>query len=221
MMSVRGYIGIDPGMRRVAITTNTPDQEWRTDVFTYKHKRPTDRLHELHDWMLQWAGRTIGPRQIVLAVEAPLGQLQGKARWMPAFWWAITRTLERFLTCDVAPAQDWLPGALPPLLCLDPSPASVKKFVTGKGNAPKGQVLVRIVERWRDELPEVLRAPVAEGNYEKVSDELESYAMARMAQCAADITLGMDALMKPPWRKYQINTVQDVLEMTARAVGGR
>ena len=211
-----GYIGIDPGMRRVAVTSNLPDGDWTTEVFVYQHKRHTDRLHELEAWTLDWPSRYItGNPTIVLAVEAPLGQLQGKARWMPAFWWTITRTLERFLSSDVCPAQDWEAGKLPPLLCLDPSPASVKKFVVGKGNANKGQMLVRIVEHWRDELPETLRAPVAEGDYEKVSDELESYAMARLAECAADVTLGAVG----PWYKYQLDAVRDVLAKTARAVG--
>jgi len=217
-MSDASYIGIDPGMRRVAITAGSTNCAWQTEVFTYKQKRPTDRLFELrgatHDWQTDFAGT--GPT--VLALEAPMGRLQGASRWLPAFWWEITTMFEHHAAAahNASPyAHDWQEGPLPALLCLDPSPSSIKQFVTGKGNSNKTTMVVNIVRHWREELPECLKPAVEAGDLEKICDELESYAMARLAECAAQFTLGEVA---DHWHGYQVEAVEKILTSTARMI---
>ena len=100
MMADIAYVGIDPGMTRVALTHGRDGGEWHTEVFTYRHKRATDRLHELGFAILDFAERMEPCAHIVLAMEAPLGQLHGQARWLPAFWWEMARVLEQDATSD-------------------------------------------------------------------------------------------------------------------------
>ena len=208
-------IGIDPGMGRVALTENSATASWETCVFEYKQKRPTDRLFELRATTSDWQQ---GIYPTVLALEAPMGRLQGASRWLPAFWWEITTMFEHYAAAyhNASPyAHDWEPGALPALLCLDPSPSTIKQFVTGKGNANKTTMVVNIVRHWRDELPGNLLPAVEAGDLEKICDELESYAMARMAECAAQVTLGE---VGNEWHSYQVDATIKCLESTARMI---
>ncbi len=59
---------------------------------------------------------------------------------------------------------------LTPLLLV--APTTLKKFVTGRGNADKPAMVAAIVRQWGGELP-------AEAN----TDELEAYALARLGRC--------------------------------------
>ena len=212
-------IGIDPGMRKVCLTASVAGGPWVSERFTYGRTSPTDRLFELRkltdEWQRAYADLAA---PTVLALEAPMGLLQGNSRWLPVFWWEISTMFEHRAAAyhDASSyAHEWEMGNPPALLCLDPAPAVLKKFVTDKGNANKSMMTINIVRQWEDELPPVLAPAVAEGDYSKIEDELESFALARMAELAWEITTGEAA---PHWHAYQVEAVVKCLGSTARMV---
>ncbi len=173
------------------------------------------------------------PRMVVVAAEKPGGQLKGVARWLPTFWWTVVEKIERLAAAELGfePWDHELTRAATPelldelverggLLMLDPSPGALKKFVTGKGNANKGRVLVRIVKSWlssvnsRKVLPPEVDAHIGDDDFERVGDELEAFALWKMARVAAEIVcceMGTE-------HSYRYTAVHDVLKSTARVL---
>ena len=236
-------IGIDPGMRQVAVCCRTEGRAYEVDVLVFDATSVMNRLHELERWIDMLAARLLTSGHLLLppgfvAVESALGHHRGHARWMPAFWWIIARSLERSAGADSQSYDDVkreprvLPVEAGDLVMLDPAPAALKRFVTGKGSVGKVHFLNRVSSLWgsgrRDgqdnELPDWVDRLAQEGNVEAVGDELAAFALCKLAECCAAVSQ-VDAQSTQDrgavgWHVYQTDAARDVLASNARILKG-
>jgi crossover junction endodeoxyribonuclease RuvC len=78
------------------------------------------------------------------------------------------------------------------LTWFDPRAPEVKKFATGKGNAPKDVVMMHVLKRW--------------GHESKTNNTADAYVCAAMGLAASDQLPGTNAEMRAVAEKMKANT---------------
>lgn len=131
-MAVRETIvvGIDPSLSGCAVfTSHGEGKEWKSKKLGDDLRSRKKRYDDLLQAMAQFIGRT--PSHII--IEGYLVHMKGNAIGLVEVGWHIRRgLLERF----------------PKATIIEVPPTSLKKFVTGKGNADKVAVATALSKRY-------------------------------------------------------------------------
>jgi hypothetical protein len=107
---------------------------------------------------------------IEVFIEAPLGPMQGFGRDLPILYWSIIMNLEddKFLYPTIYPV----------------SSATLKKFVTGRGNAKPEDKVVAVSTKYKDLIPLEFRvSPETKGGIMLYKDMYDAIGLAVLGHC--------------------------------------
>lgn len=127
-------VGIDPSLTRTAVTIGN-GESWKLKEFGSKPRgdgvaRRAARYDELTSSIVNWL-ESEDPIHAIYIEGYSFGSNDTNARWLAEFGGIL-----RWHLVDLADRVIEVP------------PSSLKKFVTGKGNAKKEQMLAHVQKRW-------------------------------------------------------------------------
>ena len=159
------FVGIDPSLTGTAIAIIDPDAGTATTrrLPTKGTKADTledraRRLEKIASWVFNVLAAEGGNIALV-AIEGPsLGQMrQGGEHVRAGLWWAIVR------------------GVLCGAPVIEIPPATLKKYVAGKGNAGKDEVVLAVAKRYPSGVDGVIPFPG------ETNDDADAFVLAAIA----------------------------------------
>ena len=167
----QSYTGFGFSVDGVSIKKNFP---------TSKYPNPVDRLIAVEDWLDEQLMSFSGADLVVMegyANGAKFGrEMAGELGW------AVKRTI-------------WFATDSYPLIV---PPPSLKKFVTGKGNAKKNEMLLGVFKQWKAEFSD--------------DNQADAFALEKFGKAYLQHTGARVSSLEPPvnLHKYQIEAIEAV-----------